>query len=334
MIENRTPFTAERTWVRDKEGAHHWIVVVKATYDVGESGELTLSEAPVMPLYMPEYHGEPGLSSVRYEADLIAMKPATDVYLNGIAYAPQGRPQTELKVSMRVATLRKELVIYGNREWRGKMGRGIAPSSSTEAFEAMPITYERAYGGTDLADSDPRNHRLDVRNPVGTGVAKDNDVLIGRTAPNVENPSGAPEEGWPAGFGAVASYWSPRKEFAGTYDEAWATRRQPLLPVDYDPRHLLCAPLDQQVPGYLKGGESVELIHLTPGGQLRFRLPTVTLRFVTHLGSVRKEHSSQLVSVIIESEGPRLILVWQTSLACGNQGEYLKKTVIETEDRK
>jgi len=36
-LKNRTPYAAERTWVRDRSGAHHWIVAVKATFDLSES---------------------------------------------------------------------------------------------------------------------------------------------------------------------------------------------------------------------------------------------------------------------------------------------------------
>src|SRR5687768_8682699 len=115
MLDNRTPFEAERTWVRDRDGRHHWIVVVKATYDIADDGTLRLSDEPVAPLHAPEYHGAPGESSVRYEADLVAMKPATDVYLNAIAHAPGGKPCKQVKVSLRIGRVHKELIVYGAR---------------------------------------------------------------------------------------------------------------------------------------------------------------------------------------------------------------------------
>ena len=91
--------------------------------------------------------------------------------------------------------------------------------------------------------------------------------------------------------------------------------------------------MDQQVPGYLKGGNQVELNNLTSGGRLRFMLPKISYQFETHFGDTIKKHDSELVSVIIESEGPRLILVWQTSLECGNDGEYLDVTVIQDKEQ-
>jgi hypothetical protein len=327
-LTNRTPYQVDRTWVRDKEGNHHWIVVAKATYTIDADGTLRLSDDPVAPLHAPEYNGAPGQSSLRYEADLVAMKPGTDTYLNAIAYSPGGKPRTEVKVSLQIDRLRKELMVYGNRTWSASLTGGVAPSSP-EPFETMPITYERAFGGCDQEDPNPLNQRIDFRNPVGTGVAAQTGRLIGKPGPNIEDPSRKFGKGWPPGFGAIASYWSPRKELAGTYDEQWVTRRKPLLPADFDPRWLLCSPLDQRPSGYLMGGELVEMTNLTPNGRLRFTLPSVSLRFDTYFGSTRREHQAQLVSVVIESEGPRVILVWQTSLPSGRDVDYLDKTVIQ-----
>src|SRR5262245_5924898 len=291
MVDNQTPFEADRTWVRNKDGRHEWIVVVKATYDIGAGGALSFSDEPVPPLHAPEFHGQPGQSSIRYEASLIPMRPATDVYLNAIAYAPAGKPQEKVAVSFRIGGLRKSLAVYGARIWRSA-ARGVAPSSPA-SFTSMPIRYERAYGGCDLSDPDPRKQLIDLSNPVGTGIAIDNRTLVGRPAPNIEAADGA-GTGSPPGFGAIASFWSPRKDLAGTYDGKWAALRKPLLPEDYDPRSLLCAPADQQAAGYLRGGEPVELVNLTPEGSTRFALPQVSMTFETHIGLTRTEHSAEL----------------------------------------
>lgn len=328
MLDNKTPYEAERTWVRDRDGVHQWIVVVKATYEIATDGTLTLSETPVAPLHAPEYLAKPGSSSLRYEADLVAMKPGTDVYLNAIAYAPNGTPSKKVTVSCRIGPIYKELIVYGERTWGKRLLRRIAPSSP-KVFQMMPITYEGAYGGFDQEHDDPGKHRIDFWNPVGRGVAYLTRDLIGKPAPHIEFTRRKSEEKWPAGFGAVASYWSPRKEFAGTYDEKWEAQRKPLPPTDYDPKWTLCAPPDQQIMGYLKGGEQVELTNMTPSGKLQFNLPNVSLQFETYFGANRKQHVGHLVTVIIESEGPRLIMVWQTSLEVKHDGEYLDRTVIQ-----
>ena len=43
-LKNDTPYAAERTWVRDKQGMHHWIVAVKATFTIHDDGALTLAD--------------------------------------------------------------------------------------------------------------------------------------------------------------------------------------------------------------------------------------------------------------------------------------------------
>lgn len=43
-LNNRTAYAAERTWVRDKTGTHHWIVCVKASFDLTDDGALSLAD--------------------------------------------------------------------------------------------------------------------------------------------------------------------------------------------------------------------------------------------------------------------------------------------------
>jgi hypothetical protein len=326
FVENNTPYQAERTWVRDKYGVHHWIVVVKATYDIGDDGALTLSKEPVDPLYAPEYNGEDGQSSIKYEADLVAMKPGTDVLLNGTAYAPIGETATRMKVTLEVKDIKKTLYVYGDRLWE----RGLSgPEPSYPApFETMPIVYERAFGGFDQTDEDPKNHRLDFRNPFGLGYVFNHSTLYGNPAPNIEYPRGALSKDGPAGFGAIPSFCSPRRAFAGTYDDHWQTTKAPLLPDNYDPRWLLSSPIDQRPRNYLRGGEVVRLTNLTPSGYLHFVLPEVFLFFSTHIDGKQYDHHGKLVTVVIEPDLPRLILTWQTSLEVRQNVDYLDKTVV------
>jgi hypothetical protein len=273
-------------------------------------------------LSVPEYNGDDGTSSLRYDSDLVGPKPATDVVLNGTAYAPKGSPATEFLVSLRLGAIRKAIKVVGHRTWQHG-AFGMRPSA-TEPVTRVPIVYERAYGGFDQANSDPTAQRLDTRNPVGCGVVRKPDQAL----PNFEYPGGRPENTGPAGFGALASFWSPRRELGGTYDEAWRKSRFPLLPVDWDPRSLLCSPADQRSGDHLRGGELVELENLTLDGTLRFTLPRVNLQFSTRIDNRTEEHQGQLATVIVEPDYPRVIMVWQSVLAVRNDGDYLEETVV------
>src|SRR5262245_45450574 len=109
QVDNRTPFAAERGWVRDRNGAEVWLVAVKCTFDIKPDGSTVVSEKQPPALRVPEYHGEPGKSSIKYEADLVLTKATTDVSVVGHAYVPAGKMATELEVGFRVGPVRKLL---------------------------------------------------------------------------------------------------------------------------------------------------------------------------------------------------------------------------------
>lgn len=325
-VRNYTPYKAKHSWSRDKSGVHQWIVCVKATFDINVSGDLHLSDEQLDPLLLPEFNGQAYASSLRYNSDIVSLKPTTDVVINGTAYAPMGRPTTEFLVSMRVARIHKVIQVVGERIWEhGWMG---ATPSSVEPVTHLPVIYERAYGGHDQVGLEPKDQRLDTRNPVGRGVAVAAHRLYGKPLPNFQYPNRSIENASPAGFGAIDSHWSPRRELSGSYDTAWERRRRPLLPEDWDARSLLCSPPDQQPPTYLQGGEPIELVNLTPNGRLQFSLPKIYLRFTTRIDGRTEEHRGRLVTVIIEPDRKRTILVWVSTLACHSNIDYLDETKV------
>jgi hypothetical protein len=327
QVENRTPFAAERGWVRDIDGAEVWLVAVKCTFDIKPDGRTEPSSEQPPVLRAAEYHAEPGVSSIKYETDLVLSKATTDVLVVGHAYAPGGSPVTDAIVGFRVGPVQKVLQVTGDRFW---VATGY---SQPVPFLKMPLVYERAFGGVDRRSAHP-DRDWDWRNPVGTGFAVSRDNLSKVPLPNVEYQEDRVRS-WsdrpsPAGFGAVAGHWQPRCGLAGTYDEHWLESRQPLLPSDFDPRFWQCAPVDQQSPHFLRGGEPVVLRNLTPGGDLRFVLPKVYLGFETRFydGSRELHRERRLHSIILEPDYPRVSLVWHTSLLCHVKMQKLDRTII------
>lgn len=326
-LDNKTAYAAARNWVRDKRGMHYWVVSVKATFDMTTSGRPTLSDVQTPPAIVPEYFGKPGASSVRWDSDLLAVKPCTDVIANATAYAPTGKKSESVHVSLRVGDLTKSLIVYGSRVYYKRFIGGLA-TTRPQPFESRPIRYEQAFGGIDMRDADPRRHRIDLRNPIGCGFATSADHLLDKEAPTIAYQTGDDASLGPAGFGAVDAAWSPRRELAGTYDEAWARTKKPLLADDYDDLHASCAPLDQRAM-QLRGGEPVEILNLTPERVLRFDLPKVYLTFTTHFGRRQEEHRSHLTTVLFEPDAKSFALVWQTALPVhARDGEYLDQTTI------
>ena len=331
LVTNKTPFAADYAWVLDKAGNKHWLVVVKATFDVRPDGGCQLAAENLPVWQMAQVYGEFGKSSLRYEADLLGIKPTSDVLVCGDAVAPKGKRVTALDVLLRVGHINKQLRVTGDRVWeRGLLG-GVT-MSAPKPFERMPITYERAYGGWDRSSSAVQHHRLDDRNPVGTGFAVRVENCPGLPLPNIEQPD-ALIRTWtdrpsPAGLNAIDCAWSPRRELAGTYDAHWQRTRFPSWAADFDPHYYNCAPHDQQLPSYLVGGERVDVVNMSERGVLSFQIPKVHLSFRTRFGHERVDHEGQLCTLIVEPNVPRVILVWQTSIICNRRADQLDETLV------
>jgi hypothetical protein len=325
-LDNQTRFAADRSWVRDRDGAEVWLVAVKGTFEIEPDGTTKVADDQVEIYLSPKYSGEPGKSSLLYDLDLPRTKVTTDVLLNGHAYAPGGLAATTVQAGFRIGDLQKYLRVTGDRVWRsGLLGINLG---KCEPFTRVPISYERSYGGTDTKAKEPK---WDPRNPVGTGFVARRKHLAGQLAPNIH----AASTGWtrfsrarPAGFGAIPSNWLPRVKFAGTCDAKWEAERAPLLPEDFDDRFYQCAPPDQQTKQFLKGGEQVELHNLTPNGYLAFQLPRVVLGFETDFGSEKVYHRANIHTVVLEPDFPRVLMVWHTALLCHPKVTKLRRTRI------
>jgi len=330
MLSNNTPFAAERTLLCDKNGSDVWLVAVKGTFLIKSDGSTEIADQQEEVLQVPKHRGDPSSSSLLYESDLDYTKPATDIILHGHAYGQKGKPTTMVDITMKVATISKTLRVFGDRIWE----RGLTDlrMSSPKPFVNMSVIYESAFGGIDQKSSKPEKHGWEQRNPVGIGFAMDPDHLQGTCVPNVEYPNELicswSDRPRPAGFGPIARHWSPRVTLAGTYDEQWENERFPLLPNDFNERFFQYSPEDQQIGGYLRGNEMVELHNLSPDGLIRFSLPRIALGFRTRLGEKSVEHRANLHSVIIEPDVPRVIMVWHSMLPCHGKKYSLEGTSI------
>src|SRR5262249_21214104 len=144
-------------------------VVVKGTFDLGRGGDALPVAARQVPIHhVDAFHGEPGTSSVRYEADGCPAKGGTDVLLVGHAYGPD-RQATSVDVSLALGPSRKTVRVLGDRVWTRALGNFVP--STPLPIKAVPLVYERAFGGRDLAD--PEGRRYDPRNPLGPGFSSD-----------------------------------------------------------------------------------------------------------------------------------------------------------------
>lgn len=325
QLTNMTPFAVERAIQYDGAGRQIWVVVTKGTFTIQPDGTVEPSQAQEPVALMAKFAGKPGASQLLRDAELVAAHPGTDVVLNAVAHAPQGQPVRELRVSVEVGPLAKTLVVTGERRWeRGVLGLG---ASGAEPFVALPMRWEHAFGG-----SDPHGRGSEPRNAAGCSFFASAEAASGGELPRIEAPN-ARIHHWkdrpaPAGFGAVAPGWSPRRELAGTFDGSWSTERAPLWPVDYDERFHVSAPEGLWASAGLRGGETVTLTNLSVETVLRFTLPRVFLGFATHVTGSVIQHRPALDRVIIEPELRKVVMVWRASLALGPRASEVVRTVV------
>ncbi len=317
QLTNATKMQAGYTMGIDPSAREHVVVVAKGTFRIPDvDGEMAALAEEQVPLVMADtFTGEPGYSAPVHEADFPLRKPRCDILLNATAFAPEDRPAPRVRVGVRIGAWSKVIEVVGNRVWR-QAGATLGPSAP-EPFTTMPLTYDRAFGGTD--DTDPDHADACRANPVGRGfgLVRSGERLLGRPLPNTEAPNDPVTVPWgsyrPMAFGPVGRGWQPRIGFAGTYDQDWIDNVFPFLPADFNDRYHQAAPADQQTDEPA-GGEEVTLLNLTPAGRTSFRLPAVDVPvvFIPRDGP-KEETRAVLDTVLIEPNRRRVVLCWRAS---------------------
>ncbi len=333
QVENKTPFCFETLFLVDEEFRPLVVPVLKATLSIAPDGRCLLAEQQVPLCTAGELWGQtPEKSSYKYEPEVAFVKPATDVVVVGHAYAAAANTK-EMMVGLRLGLLAKEILVCGDRLFFKTMG-SVSLSGAVH-FDKMPLVYERAFGGWDRDHADPKKHSYEPRNPVGVGYRAAGGFVEGLRAPNLEDPRNRiktfGDRPAPAGCGFIAPNWQPRAALAGTFDEAWQKTRAPLLPKDFDRRHLNAASPGLIAPGYLRGDEQGLAVGVTRDGRLPFALPGLpppSVRVRLSDGAPQAVGMA-LDTVIIEPDERRVLLLWRGHLGLRTGPHDVKEVVAE-----
>jgi hypothetical protein len=315
---NATKMEAGFTMGLQPDGRELLVVVVKGTFTIPKSGETSqLAEEQVPLVESDVFTGEPGLSAPLYEIDFAPRKPRCDVLLNGSAYTPGSKPAARVRVSLKVGSWAKSFDVVGNRVWQA--GALYLKASNPEPFTVLPISYNNAFGGIDRSQEDPKLHRWYPQNYAGVGYHEylSAKYLDGKPLPNTEetgNPVSKPNGKYlPMAFGPLGRAWQQRIKLAGTYDQKWIDTKAPFLPDDFQEAYYQAAPADQQ-RDYLRAGEEVELVNLTPQGRTVFKLPAMKVPFEFYYkNDDRKKMVGVIDTLVLEPDKGRFML---SSRAC------------------
>ncbi|WKB53779.1 DUF2169 family type VI secretion system accessory protein [Eleftheria terrae] len=244
--------------------------------------------------------------------DVAVPKQGAEFVLAGDACAPAGQPLSGLKVGVRVGGLRKELHVFGERQW-------IGPSpSEPRPFERLPLVWQHAYGGPGFE-----------LNPLGLGHVP-LETPSGRVhpLPHIEYPTqpsvkpSAPLT--PAGFAALGAMAPQRKRFDGTYDDAWLQQDFPGTPRDIDWRYFCVGSEDQWQSEPFVGDEPVELLHLHPehprlAGRLPGIRPVIAVRDKRMSNGAARFLEPRLTTVWLFPNQLRMALVWHALMPVADE---------------
>ncbi len=360
QLENMSGLEAAINTFPNVEGIETLFVVVKATFSLEMEPRLLDEQRPIQ--LTDEYWAEPNESSVKYASEVHPSKLNSDVILIGQACAPDGAPVSELDVRLAVGRVEQRVRVFGDRVW--ERGRPSAP----KPFVSMPLRFERAYGGVQTVTTQAASDSLFERgagrllgnsrffqthiasgevteevvaceqNPLGVGFTAGQlrTDAEGLPLPNLEDPNqliaSMDDRPQPVGFGAVAAAWQPRLSYVGTYDEVWQQTRAPYLPADFDARFFNVAHPKLIYPGFLQGGETLELINLRREGPLALTLPQLSPSVRIDLDNQHHQAAFNLETLLIDTEADCFSLTWRAEMPVDKSLPKVKTVRVECED--
>lgn len=296
-VRNRTAFKFAPLMGKVNYPAPSVSCVVKASFSLVPGGVAVPLEQQF------EFEGDirdQATQALTMEADLVPFKPVADVLLSGTCHVPGGKAVTACPVKFAVGAWAKELAVIGNRKW--DKGLVFSKQGEAEPFTQCALHWGNAFGGPGFAE-----------NPVGKGF-KDGAL------PNIEFPGrlikGNGDKPAPAGFGPLPRTVKSRTSKVGTYDKKWLKERWPALPKDFDWTYFNAAPADQQIQGFLRGDEQLELTNLHPQhGLLRCQLPGLRVRCFVRLRHEDKldvqEVPMNLDTLHVDADAGVIRLLWR-----------------------
>jgi len=177
---NSTDFPADSLVGSTGDWEQTAMVACKVTYRLNRDGSLE----PVPADQMWPVLGEPALfGGVTLLPDLEFRKKGIDILVFGEAVSPRGWASRHLTLRIRCGPVDKRVEVFGDRSWLKGVGGSIP--SEADPFETMPITNDRAFGGSAILAGEEVIHPF---NPDGRGYCMSKEEVGGKPLPNLERP--------------------------------------------------------------------------------------------------------------------------------------------------
>ena len=299
-LVNETFFPAELWWGPSGEREIGAAVVVKATYEIGEGG-LRVATVNPWPILSEDLTTPWGT----FPAEGPSRKPWVDLIVLGFARPPGGEPLRTMTVALSAGPFRHELRVTGNRRWQ-KTLIGFRPTEP-EPFRAMPLTWDRAFGGTSRCPTGPLPC---ADNAEGKGFVFEPDDADGVELPNVEDPGclvNDPGE-WPKPAG-----WAPYPLAGGYRLRQLMDAEGRARPFEEVERFTTAWAHPDLLVERLAAGEPVAVEGVTGGAPLRTTVPACPATLTIEAGSERRTIAFRLDTLVVVAEEKRLVARWRAA---------------------
>jgi hypothetical protein len=339
QLDNQSPWQAGLYpgWSMDRRP--QTTLVVKTGYWFDTRGQLTPMDQ-VPPIEEADrHHDDPLTSSLAAGNEAVPFKRGGELLGFGTAQPPgEGARVMEVKLGLRREESlfwHKTLRVCGPRSW--KRGLLTAGPGEPERLQPLPLRYESAYGGQDPRRED---QRYDA-NPVGAGFSARSRLYPALQVPQIEiGPAylrSPTQRLQPAGFGPLASHWSPRlahspKIDASAFDLGLCPFAEDLAHDYYN-----AAPADQQFDTPFQGNETLFLQGLVAGADPRGFLITLPGERpqAWRIASEQERSPLELVcdTLTLHADERTLTLLWRCALPQDASGWVAIKPPAQAADR-
>lgn len=330
QVKNTTPFETKGYFVRDRDGVEHWVTVVRASFSATADGLVSIADEQKPVRLAPEYTDDTALE-LKSESDFVPFKTKVDFTVSGRACLPDMHNFKTIIASLSIGSLHKRAAMSGERRLKRHNGRFVIVDD--EAASEVDLSWRNCLGGSDVVSRNGGDVTVNPANPVGRGwteywsrLPEGAEIalpLIEAADQRIDPTKALPS---PFGFGPVQPHWTPRRNYVGTYDDAWHRQRAPLLPEDFDERFYQSAPADQQLD--IKGGETITATNLHPDGPFSFRLPQLIFDTATQIGTERHEGRMRLISVGFDTRTKHLDMVWNAHTRCSGRDTDVEGSTV------
>jgi hypothetical protein len=176
--------TVSEMWPEDPRVG---VLTAKATFQFDAHGNTALDSQDPVPIFAGDEETELGLLP---RDDFPRRDPKFEVIVLGCAHSPNGQPVERMMVRVAVGSKRRSLAVYGDRVWERSSVR--TSISTPQPFTRMPLTWERAFGGSCevFVDKQSPVTIAEPRNRVGRGFNPE--PSIDNLAKSIDPPEGYP----------------------------------------------------------------------------------------------------------------------------------------------